>query len=281
MIKITECPRDAMQGIDKFIPTKLKIKYINLLLKVGFDVIDFGSFVSRKVVPQLKDTSKVLNGLDLDQTKSHLLSIVANLRGAYEASLYDEISIIGFPFSVSEQFQLRNTNKTRLNALIDIQNIQDVCTKSNKKLKVYLSMGFGNPYGDPFSSDIVLKWAKKISDLGVAEIALSDTIGIAKPILIESLFKLLSQELKGVEISAHLHSLPNTWEEKVTAAFNSGCTSFDSAIKGFGGCPLAEDKLVGNLATEKLISFFSSQLSPSFSQENFKDSIDLAQEVFS
>ena len=281
MIKITECPRDAMQGIEKFIPTKLKIKYINLLLKVGFDVIDFGSFVSRKVVPQLKDTSKVLNGLDLDQTKSHLLSIVANLRGAYEASLYDEISIIGFPFSVSEQFQLRNTNKTRLNALIDIQNIQDVCTKSNKKLKVYLSMGFGNPYGDPFSSDIVLKWAKKISDLGVAEIALSDTIGIAKPILIESLFKLLSQELKGVEISAHLHSLPNTWEEKVTAAFNSGCTSFDSAIKGFGGCPLAEDKLVGNLATEKLISFFSSQLSPSFSQENFKDSIDLAQEVFS
>ena len=281
MIKITECPRDAMQGIEKFIPTKLKIKYINLLLKVGFDVIDFGSFVSRKVVPQLKDTSKVLNGLDLDQTKSHLLSIVANLRGAYEASLYDEISIIGFPFSVSEQFQLRNTNKTRLNALIDIQNIQDVCTKSNKKLKVYLSMGFGNPYGDPFSSDIVLKWAKKISDLGVTEIALSDTIGIAKPILIESLFKLLLQELKGVEISAHLHSLPNTWEEKVTAAFNSGCTSFDSAIKGFGGCPLAEDKLVGNLATEKLISFFSSQLSPSFSQENFKDSIDLAQEVFS
>tara|TARA_Y100000766_G_scaffold60965_1_gene50224 strand:+ start:407 stop:1252 length:846 start_codon:yes stop_codon:yes gene_type:complete len=281
MIKITECPRDAMQGIDKFIPTKLKIKYINLLLKVGFDVIDFGSFVSRKVVPQLKDTSKVLNGLDLDQTKSHLLSIVANLRGAYEASLYDEISIIGFPFSVSEQFQLRNTNKTRLNALIDIQNIQDVCTKSNKKLKVYLSMGFGNPYGDPFSSDIVLKWAKKISDLGVAEIALSDTIGIAKPILIESLFKLLSQELKGVEISAHLHSLPNTWEEKVTAAFNSGCTSFDSAIKGFGGCPLAEDKLVGNLATENLINFFSSQLSPSFSLENFKAAVNSAQEVFS
>lgn len=281
MIKITECPRDAMQGRLKFIPTELKIKYINFLLKVGFDVIDFGSFVSHKVVPQLKDTSKVLSGLDLDQTKSDLLSIVANLRGAYEASQYDEISIIGFPFSVSEQFQLRNTNKTRLSALIDIQNIQNICTNSNKKLRVYISMGFGNPYGDPFSSDIVLKWAKKISDLGVAEIALSDTIGIAEPILIQSLFELLSHELKEVEISAHLHSLPEIWEEKVKAAFNSGCFSFDSAIKGFGGCPLAEDKLVGNLATENLISFFSSQLSPDFNLENFKASVSLAQEVFS
>lgn len=279
-MKITECPRDAMQGVEEFIPTKLKVKYINSLLKVGFDVIDFGSFVSHKAIPQLKDTSKVLRGLDLSQTKSQLLSIVANDRGACEAASYDEISIIGFPFSVSEQFQLRNTNKTRGEALKNIQNIKLICNKFNKKLRVYMSMGFGNPYGELFSSEIVLQWAKKLKEIGVEEIALSDTIGVAEPEVIQSLFKLLVQELKGVEISAHFHSSPNSWEEKVREAFAAGCLSFDSAIGGFGGCPLAEDKLVGNLATENLVNFFSNQLDSDFSLEKFHVSVDMAKEVF-
>ena len=202
MIKITECPRDAMQGVERFIPTELKVKYINALLKVGFDVIDFGSFVSHKAIPQLRDTSKVLSSLDLSQTKSQLLSIIANESGPYVAASFDEISFIGFPFSVSEQFQLRNTNKTRDNALFDIQNIKLICDKADKKLRVYMSMGFGNPYGEPFSSEIVLQWAKKLIEIGVEEIALSDTIGVAEPEIIESLFKLLVDKLDGIEISA-------------------------------------------------------------------------------
>jgi hydroxymethylglutaryl-CoA lyase len=280
MIKITECPRDAMQGVERFIPTELKVKYINALLKVGFDVIDCGSFVSQKAIPQLKDTSKVLSSLDLSQTKSQLLSIVANQRGAYEAASHDQISIIGFPFSVSEQFQLRNTNKTRENALFDIQNIKLICDKSDKKLRVYMSMGFGNPYEEPFSSEIVLQWAKKLTEIGVEEIALSDTIGVAEPDLIESLFKLLVKNLKGIEISAHFHSSPNYWEEKVRKAFDAGCLSFDSAIGGFGGCPLAEDKLVGNLATENLVDFFSNQIRSEFNLRNFQASVNLAKEIF-
>ncbi len=280
MIKITECPRDAMQGVERFIPTELKVKYINTLLKVGFDVIDFGSFVSHKAIPQLKDTSKVLSSLDLSQTKSQLLAIIANERGAYEAASHEEISIIGFPFSVSEQFQLRNTNKTRDNALSDVQNIKLICDKSNKKLRVYISMGFGNPYGEPFSSEIVLRWAKKLLEIGVEEIALSDTIGVAEPDIIESLFKLLVDKLDGIEISAHFHSLSNSWEEKVKKAFGAGCVSFDSAIGGLGGCPLAENRLVGNLATENLVDFFSNQLGPDFNLGKFQASVNLAKEVF-
>ena len=280
MVKIIECPRDAMQGFEKFIPTQLKVKYINSLLKVGFDVIDFGSFVSHKAIPQLRDTSKVLNGLNLNDTKSQLLSIVANERGANQASSYDQISIIGFPFSVSEQFQIKNTNKTREKALSDIEIIQAVCNKTNKKLRVYLSMGFGNPYGETFNSEIVLEWAKKLKDLGVEEIALSDTIGVAKPEVIKSLFRLLSKELLGVELSAHFHSMPNSWEEKVSEAFKAGCVSYDCAINGLGGCPLATNKLTGNLATERLVDFFSNEINPEFRLDNLKSSINLANEVF-
>ena len=280
MIKLTECPRDAMQGIKKFIPTDLKVKYINSLLKVGFDVIDFGSFVSHKAIPQLKDTSKVLNSLDLSSSSSKLLSIVANERSADEAAFYDEISIVGFPLSVSEKFQLRNTNETREKALKTICSIQTICSKSSKKLRVYLSMGFGNPYGEVYSSEIVLEWAEKLRQIGITEVALSDTIGIAKPELINSLFKLLSKELSGVEVSAHFHSLPDTWEEKVSEAFKAGCISFDSSLGGLGGCPMAKDDLVGNLATENLVAYFSNELNPCFSMDCFKASIEVANEIF-
>tara|TARA_Y100000766_G_C18873163_1_gene589391 strand:+ start:59 stop:904 length:846 start_codon:yes stop_codon:yes gene_type:complete len=280
MIKLTECPRDAMQGIEEFIPTDIKVRYINSLLKVGFDVVDFGSFVSHKAIPQLKDTSKVLKGLDLSSSSSKLLSIVANERGANEAVFFDEISIIGFPFSISEKFQLRNTNKTCETAFKTVEKIQKVCFKSGKALRVYLSMGFGNPYGEPFSSEIVLEWAEKLKGIGVKELALSDTIGVAKPNVIRSLFNLLSQELFGVELSAHFHSLPNSWEEKISEAYKAGCNSFDSAVRGLGGCPLAKDDLVGNLATENLVDYFSNELNPRFNLEQFKASVNLAYEVF-
>lgn len=280
MIQLTECPRDAVQGIEDFIPTELKIKYINSLLKVGFDVIDFGSFVSPKAIPQLRDTVEVLNGLELNQDSAKLLAIVANGRGATEASAHDEISILGFPFSVSEQFQLRNTNSTRLDSLDSVKFMHDVCAKSGKKLRVYLSMGFGNPYQEAYSPEIVLEWASKLKEIGVEELALSDTIGVATPKNIKPLFNLLSKELEGVEISAHFHSAPHNWEEKVSEAYKAGCMSFDSAVKGFGGCPLAEDDLVGNLATENLVSYFSNKLNPSFNLDAFKKSLEISVEVF-
>lgn len=280
MIKLTECPRDAMQGIDRFIPTSLKIKYINSLLKVGFDVIDFGSFVSPKAIPQLKDTAEVLKGLELNSDSSKLLAIIANERGAKDACSFDEVSILGFPFSVSKKFQLRNTNSTRTEALDRVKFMQDLCNQSNKKLRVYLSMGFGNPYGEEYSPEIVLDWASKLHEIGVEELALSDTIGVSSPDNIKPLFELLLKELKQVEISAHFHSAPNNWEEKVNEAFKAGCISFDSAINGFGGCPLAEDELVGNLATENLLAHFSSDLNPKLNLEAFNESLLIANEVF-
>ena len=280
MIKLTECPRDAMQGIKEFIPTDLKIKYINSLLKVGFDVIDFGSFVSPKAIPQLKDTADVIKGLDLSDTKSKLLAIVANERGAKDACSHEEVSILGFPFSVSEKFQIRNTNSSRLESLDRVKQMQELCDKHGKQLRVYLSMGFGNPYGEEYSPEIVLDWATKLKHIGVGELALSDTIGVSNPTNISPLFKLLANELSDVEISAHFHSAPYNWKEKINEAFKSGCLSFDSAIKGFGGCPLAEDELVGNLATENLIQFFNSELSEGFNKESFNDSLIIANQVF-
>jgi hydroxymethylglutaryl-CoA lyase len=279
-IKLTECPRDAMQGFDEFIPTKLKAKYINAILKVGFDVVDFGSFVSHKAIPQLKDTVDVLNLLDLSEKKSKLLTIVANERGATEAAAFQSIDVLGFPFSVSEKFQLRNTNVTRLEALDSVKRILDITTSSNKQLRIYLSMGFGNPYGEEYSPEIVLDWASRLREIGIEELALSDTIGVASKSIISPLFKSLKKELPSTEISAHFHSAPHNWQEKVDEAFKSGCFSFDSAIKGFGGCPLAEDDLVGNLATENLMSFFNQNLSPSISKENFVYAMDIANEVF-
>lgn len=278
-IKITECPRDAMQGVHDYIPSALKAGYINSILKVGFDVVDFGSFVSPKAIPQLKDTKEVLSMLDLSG-KSKLLSIVANERGAKEASEYAEISIVGFPFSVSETFQLRNTNATREKALEQVKNILEISKKANQKLRVYLSMGFGNPYSEEYSPEIVLEWASKLSEIGVEELALSDTIGVSNPENIKSVFSLLQRALSGVDISAHLHSAPHNWKEKIDAAYNVGCRSFDSAIKGYGGCPMAKDDLVGNLATENLLENFKDVLDSDFNFEAFEASMRFSEKVF-
>jgi len=257
MTRIIECPRDAMQGIEEFIPTASKVKYINKLLEVGFDTIDFGSFVSPKSIPQMSDTADVLRKLNLDGTSSLLLAIVANLRGAEEASMFDEIDFLGFPFSVSETFQKKNTNATIEQSLARVEEIQNVCTRTHKELIIYLSMAFGNPYGDPWNFDEIGRRIEQLVDIGVHTIALSDTIGVSNPENISHLFTNLTAEFPFIEFGAHLHSSPETWREKIQAAYESGCRRFDSAIKGFGGCPMAQDDLVGNIATENLISFLS------------------------
>lgn len=256
-MKIIECPRDAMQGIKEMIPTGLKAKYINSLLKVGFDTIDFGSFVSPKAIPQMQDTADVLKQLDLTSTKSKLLAIIANTRGAEDACTFDEIKYLGFPFSISETFQQRNTNSSIAESLVRVEEIQNLCVKHKKELVVYISMAFGNPYGDLWNSDIVINWTKKLSDLGIKTIALSDTIGVSDRENITYLFSNIIPEFKGVEIGAHLHSTKEKAQEKIDAAYKSGCQRFDVAIHGFGGCPMAKDDLTGNLATEDLEYYFS------------------------
>ena len=258
-IKITECPRDAMQGIHQFIPTGDKIAYINLLLQVGFDTIDFGSFVSPKAIPQMKDTAEVLSGLDLSNTKSKLLAIIANYRGAEEAAAHEEITYLGYPFSISETFQQRNTNSGINESFDTVKKMNELCDKSNKQLLVYLSMGFGNPYGDEWNEEIVLQWAERLIHEGIQHIALADTIGIASPEQITSLYPLLKSEFPKTEIGIHLHSTPDTWQEKIEAAYKSGCRSFDTTVKGYGGCPMAKDELTGNIATENLIGYLQSQ----------------------
>ncbi len=258
-ITLIECPRDAMQGIHDFIPTETKAEYLNLLLKVGFDILDFGSFVSPKAIPQLKDTAEVLARLDLSASKTKLLAIIANERGAEDACKHKEITYLGFPFSVSEQFQLRNTNSTREQSLDRVKAILDLCSASDKKAVVYLSMAFGNPYAEEWSSEIVLEWALKLKALGVEIMAVSDTIGSSNEASIKSLMGTLVGNLKGVELGVHLHSHPNNWEEKMQAAYDAGCRRFDGAIKGFGGCPMAKDDLVGNMATENIVRFLESK----------------------
>ena len=258
-MKIIECPRDAMQGIHEFIPTQKKIEYINSLLKVGFDTIDFGSFVSPKAIPQLRDTAEVLNNLDLSSTKSKLLAIVANTRGAEDAVGFDEIQYLGFPFSISETFQLRNTNATIQEALIRVEEIQNLCVRNRKELVIYISMAFGNPYGDEWSSDVVIQWTTKLNQLGIKTIALADTVGVSNPESITYLFSKLIPRFTDVEFGAHLHSTPPTRNEKIKAAYHSGCRRFDVAVHGFGGCPMANDDLVGNLSTESLIDFLKEQ----------------------
>ena len=257
-MKITECPRDAMQGIKQFIPTDLKAEYINQLLKIGFDTIDFGSFVSPKAIPQMQDTSELINKLDLSNTKSKLLAIIANVRGAQEACAFNAISYLGFPFSISETFQQRNTNSTIAESLLRVEEIQNLCIKHNKKLVVYISMAFGNPYGDEWNSEIVIKWSKKLSQMGIKIIALADTIGCSNPENINYLFSNIIPELNEVEIGAHLHSTKEKAAEKIEAAYLSGCRSFDVAIHGFGGCPMAKEELTGNMATEDL-EFFANK----------------------
>ena len=252
-MKIIECPRDAMQGIKDFIPTAQKVAYLNSLLKVGFDTLDFGSFVSPKAIPQMRDTANVLS--QLDDSNTRLLAIVANQRGADEACSFDRIDYLGYPFSVSENFQKRNTNKSIDQSLSLVEQLQNTCIKHHKSLVVYMSMAFGNPYGEHWHEDIVAKWGEKLSDLGVKIIALSDTTGVSNPNNIKPLFSLLIKEYPQIEWGAHLHTHLESWREKVEAAYNSGCRRFDGAIKGYGGCPMAKDELVGNMPTEKLLSF--------------------------
>jgi len=256
-IKIIECPRDAMQGIKPFISTEAKIKYIQSLLACGFDTVDFGSFVSPKAIPQMRDTAEVLKHLNLSETHSKLLAIVANLRGAQDACQYEEIDYLGYPFSISENFQMRNTHKTIAESMEILKSILELANKHDKQVVAYLSMGFGNPYGDPWSADIVAEWTKKLSDLGVNILSLSDTIGSSNKEIIHELFSKLIPQYPEIEFGAHLHSTPATWHEKVNAAYQSGCHRFDGAIQGYGGCPMAKDDLTGNMPTEKLLSYFN------------------------
>ncbi|MDI9342376.1 MAG: hydroxymethylglutaryl-CoA lyase [Sediminibacterium sp.] len=256
-MKLIECPRDAMQGIKEFIPTELKINYLNRLLKVGFDTIDFGSFVSPKAIPQMQDTAAVLKGLDLSSTRSKLLAIIANVRGAEDACQFDEISYLGFPFSISETFQQRNTNSGIEESLGRVEDIHNLCLKHNKELVVYISMAFGNPYGDLWNTDIAIKWAYELNKRGIRILALSDTIGSSTPESITTLFSALVPELKEVEFGAHLHSTKEQAQGKLKAAYEAGCRRFDAAIHGFGGCPMAKEDLTGNIATEDVEQFMN------------------------
>lgn len=280
-IKLIECPRDAMQGIHDFIPTEKKISYINSLLKVGFDTLDFGSFVSPKTIPQLVDTKEVLSKLDLKNTKTKLLAIMANERGGKEAAGFAEIDYLGFPFSISEIFQKRNTNSSIDESLVLVQKLLSICENSNKELVVYVSMGFGNPYGEPWNVEIVMNWCEKLAKLGVKILSLSDTIGTSNPESIEHLFSNLIPAFPDVEFGAHLHTAPNNWREKIDAAYKSGCRRFDGAIKGFGGCPMASDDLVGNMPMENLLSFSEEHnLKHNLNPLAFESSYNKALEVF-
>ena len=258
-VKLIECPRDAMQGIKDWIPTHKKVEYIQSLLGCGFDTIDFGSFVSPKAIPQMVDTTKVLSGLDLSSTTTKLLAIVANVRGAQAAVAHPEITYLGYPFSISENFQMRNTHKTIAQSIATLSEILALAAASNKQVVTYLSMGFGNPYGDPWNVDIVGQWAQKLSQMGVTILSLSDTVGTSTPESISYLFSNLIPRYPNIEFGAHLHTTPSAWHEKVDAAYKSGCRRFDGAIQGFGGCPMAKDELTGNMPTEKMLSYFTSQ----------------------
>jgi len=281
-MKIIECPRDAMQGIEKFIPTEHKVKYINQLLKVGFDTIDFGSFVSPKAIPQLRDTAQVYDQLELDTTQSKLLAIVANTRGAQDAVQFEGISYLGFPFSISETFQQRNTNKSIVEALNAVGEIQELCKKHNKTLVTYISMGFGNPYNDPYDVSVVAQFADILATLEIEVISLADTIGVSKPDQITYLFEQLKKQFPKIEFGAHLHSNPKTAVEKIEAAYKAGCNRFDGALKGWGGCPMAEDELVGNLATESILDYLTSQnAQPAIDTDAFAKSLIMADSIFS
>ena len=280
-MKIIECPRDAMQGLHDFIPTETKAAYINQLLKVGFDTIDFGSFVSPKAIPQLRDTADVLSRLDLSNTKSKLLAIIANTRGAEDAVNFEEITYLGFPLSISEQFQMRNTNKSIAEALVQLEAIQNLCVKHNKKLVTYISMGFGNPYGETFNAEIVAEFVEKLVQLKVEIISLSDTIGVAEPQVIKEVFKNSITAYPTTEIGAHFHSTPQKIVEKVSSAYEAGCRRFDTAMKGFGGCPMATDALTGNIDTEVLVRYFDEQnVALNLDRKAFSEAMLMASEVF-
>ncbi|MES2587686.1 MAG: hydroxymethylglutaryl-CoA lyase [Bacteroidota bacterium] len=281
-LKIIECPRDAMQGITEFIPTETKIAYLNQLLKCNFDTLDFGSFVSPKAIPQMQDTKEVLAKLDLSSTKTKLLAIIANERGAEDAVSFDEISYLGFPFSISETFQQRNTNSSIAEAFKKVEFIQNITKKANKELVVYLSMGFGNPYGDKWNSDIVISWSEKLhKELGINILALSDTIGCATPDLVNELFENLIPSLSNVEFGAHLHTIPQNANEIIQAAYEAGCKRFDGAIKGFGGCPMAKNDLTGNMPTELILEFMKrNDIKTVIDMNEFQHAYDMTNSVF-
>lgn len=280
MIKVIECPRDAMQGIKAFIPTEKKIAYVNQLLKVGFDTIDVGSFVSPKAIPQMRDTLEVIKAIDLSETKSKLLVITANKRGADEAVKHKEIDYLGFPFSVSETFQQRNTGSSITESFERVKRLQDSCLKHDKELVVYLSMGFGNPYGDEYSTDIVEEWTSKLAPLGINIFSLSDTVGVATPELLTTLFSNLTKDYPNLEIGAHLHTHPHNWREKIKAAYKNGCRRFDTAIFGYGGCPMAKDDLLGNMPTEHFINAFGEDKLGDINLKEFEEAMRMARGVF-
>ncbi len=281
-VKIIECPRDAMQGIKRFIPTEDKITYIRSLLDVGFDTVDFGSFVSPKAIPQMRDTARVVQALDVEGKSTKLLAIIANLRGARDAVQFDKIRYLGYPFSVSEIFQMRNTAKTIAQSVELLEQILELAARHGKETVVYLSMGFGNPYGEPWSPELVAGWVEKLYDMGVRIMSLSDTIGAASPETINYLFGHLIPRYPDVEFGAHLHTHPSNWYEKVDAAYRAGCRRFDSAIRGLGGCPMAKDELVGNLPTEKLINYFNRNNIPTgLDMKAFEYSYNEALRIFS
>lgn len=280
-VKIIECPRDAMQGLEQFIPTEIKAKYINQLLEVGFDTIDFGSFVSPKAIPQLRDTAEVLSHLDLSKTKTKLLAIIANERGADDALNFEEIDYLGYPFSISETFQMRNTNAGIEQSLKRVEVIQNKCVAAKKKLVIYISMAFGNPYGDAWSPDLATMWALRLhKELGVELISLADTVGVSNESNIKSMFEAIIPELPNAEIGAHLHSTPEKTRTHVLSAYYAGCKRFDSAINGFGGCPMANDDLVGNVATETLLDALPEKEKVGINESAFLNALKMANTVF-
>ncbi len=279
-LKIIECPRDAMQGIKQFIPTEQKVQYIQSLLRVGFDTIDFGSFVSPKAIPQMADTAEVLAQLDLSQTTSKLLAIIANVRGANDASVHRKIDYLGYPFSISENFQMRNTHKTIAQSVDILAEILEIADATSKEVVVYISMGFGNPYGDPWNVDIVGEWTEKLAKMGVKILSLSDTVGTSNPESIDYLFSNLIPSYPKIEFGAHLHTTPTSWFEKVDAAYKAGCHRFDGAIQGFGGCPMAKDELTGNMPTEKLLSYFTAKKANHLNAMSFESAYNEASKIF-
>ncbi len=280
-IKLIECPRDAMQGWANFIPTEKKIEYLNQLLKVGFETLDFGSFVSPKAIPQMADTALVYDSLDLDNTDTKLLAIIANIRGAETAVSFEKIKYLGFPFSISETFQQRNTNSSITEAFKTVEAIQNLCQKTDKEMVVYFSMGFGNPYGDIFNTEIVADWTEKMSDLGIKIIALSDTVGVADGETITQLFTNLIPHYSDIEFGAHFHATNDNWQIKIESAYQAGCRRFDGAIGGFGGCPMAEDELVGNINTQNMIQYFDNQgIVLGLDKSQVKKSLEISRNIF-
>ena len=280
-MKIIECPRDAMQGLSYFVNTELKIQYLNQLLKVGFDTLDFGSFVSPYKIPQMQDTSKVVQNLDLTESDTKLLAIIANLRGARQALEFEQIACLGYPFSISETFQIRNTNTKQEEAFKVVAEIFAQCQKKQRELVIYLSMGFGNPYGDVWHEAIVEHWVDRFEEMGIKTMSLSDTVGVARPAQIANLFASLSADFPEIEFGAHLHTEAKDWQEKIEVAYRNGCTRFDGAIKGYGGCPLAQNSLVGNMPTELLGSFFEHERADFYlNLDGFGKAILLADTVF-